>query len=156
MAAVTGSVLCTADIFSGWPLLEAWLMTACFPMLLSQKSLKQTETTQCTLWMSPAQHARLGHSAWLNQSKMNTVPLLAAILRKFIALPPICNFYKQTTRHYSHFMENKQTWLLQKNISFHNFSCELVMCGYLWINICGYLTDLTDNNVCVIGSLTVR
>jgi len=26
-----------------------------------------------------------------------------------MALPPICNVYKLTTHHYSHFMDNKQT-----------------------------------------------
>jgi len=33
---------------------------------------------------------------------------------------------------------------------------QVAVCGYPWINICRYLSDLTDNGICVLGNITVR
>jgi len=59
MGAVTDGVWLAADTFFTWFALVAWLTTACFPMLLNENVLKQTE--QRALCMSPTQH----DSQWL-------------------------------------------------------------------------------------------
>ena len=72
-----------------------------FSILLGRMRLFQ----QRALWMSPAQRASQDHSSWLNQSKLNTVLLLAAILRNFTALLSNCNAYLLIITSLSEFIQ---------------------------------------------------